>query len=191
MRRRVFITIGIAFVTGVLAAVGYVRLRTTMPSDAEVVAKAEVQLSQVPKRVAEAGLPTTACPETLRNELVPTAEFDDLQQTSSEWHFLADEHFEGLRGSRDARSAESILAAKRMVVFAGPTKQLPTNTAPGVFRGTMVLVDLETGAVLCGQPLEVEAPISTFKTTFREQALQAAQRLGVRIGLPGCKKIGT
>ena len=181
---------GLAFAAGVAAAVGYVKLRLLDGPETVVLAQVEARLAAVPQRIAEGGPPPSTCPDQPRHDLVPSVEFDDLQQSSSDWHFLADEHIDALRATRDLRAAEAIKAAKRLVVFAAPAsaKLLPTATSPGHFRGLLVLVELETGAVLCGQPIAVEGPAEGFREAFRAQALPAAQLLGVRIGLPKARR---
>jgi len=177
---------GLAFATGVAVAIGYVKLRLTDGPEADLRDEVEAKLGLLPQHIVEGGAPSSTCPDQPRHELVPSVELDDLQQRSSDWRFLADEHMAGLRTTRDVTAAEAIKAARRLVVFAAPAaaKQLPTATMNGHFRGLMLLVELESGAVLCGQPIAIEAPLEGFRDVFREQALLTAQSRGVRVGLP-------
>ncbi len=185
MKRRALVVCSVAFSVGVIAALAWAKARPVV-SPGNVVASATAKLEALPMRLAARANPSTSCPPLTENPLVLSVELDDLQGASADWHFLADDNIDALRGSGDVKAADEVNAAAYLVLFAADTegKQLPTQTQDGLFRGSMVLVDVRTGAAVCGRPIEVRAPAAAFRATLREQAIVVAQTLGVRVGLP-------
>ncbi len=180
-----------AFAAGACGAVAYTRLFKTASAGnsdpREVVAARFEHLAQ--GMAAQPAQPESPCPGEFRNEVVPTIELDDVQGVPSQWQFLSDENTMTFRSTRDLQAAQALSAAKHIVVFAASesSKTLPTAQQAGRFQGSMLLVRFDTGAVLCGHPLVVEAPQESFRQAFRAEALAVAQGLGVRIGLPQCR----
>ena len=148
--------------------------------------RAESRLARLPSIIATGPTPPEVCPPVQSHDLVPSIELDDLQGLSADWHFLIDENTDAARSSGELKANEALEAAKYMVLFAAPTgeKRLPSGESDGEFVGSMVLIDLAAGSMICQRPLVVHAPSATFRAVFRRDALVVSQQLGVRVGLP-------
>lgn len=149
---------------------------------------AESRLTGLSSIIAAGPVPPEVCPPVQSHDLVPSIELDDLQGLSADWHFLIDENTDAVRTTGDRKANEALSAAKYLVLFAAPTgaKRLPTPESDGAFVGSMVLVDLAAGAMICQRPLSVHSPSATFREVFRREALVVSQQLGVRVGLARC-----
>ncbi len=175
----------VSLVAGVTLA--FTMLKPSMPASTSGNGT-ESRLTGLPAIIATGPKPPEVCPPVQSHDLVPSIELDDLQGLSADWRFLIDENTDAVRTKGDRKAGEALWAAKYLVLFAAPTdaKRLPTPESDGAFVGSMVLIDLAAGAMICQRPLSVHAASATFRELFRREALVVSQELGVRVGLSRC-----